>query len=64
MTVIFGNGNVAKINNIHSITINNDLERAQLVMAITAYDKMEGTYGDDSHSSGSDELVSESNLGG
>jgi len=63
MTIIFGNGSIANLNNIHSVEINNDLERAQLVMAIAAYDKMEVTHEDDSHSSGSDGSVPEPNLG-
>lgn len=62
MKIIFGNGSIANLNNVHSVEINNDLERAQLVMAINTYDKEEGN-DNTRDSSGSDEPIPKSNLG-
>ena len=65
MTIIFGNGSVATLNNVHSITVNNDLERAMCVAAVNAFDYIEemgGPYEYANDQATSDGSISESDM--
>lgn len=62
MKIIFGNGSIANLNNVHSIEINNDLERIICVNAVNTFDYLEemgGTYEHVNDQAKRDESISE-----